>query len=113
MILKKFPWIGHLTDKLLGEGYRFGVQVVEDGGVIEEWTLIESGRMITGWERGIKNPNFELFGLTLKLVFRNEKRDLERWVAEEEELLKHPISKSLKYMLKLLLGVRFYNEDQD
>lgn len=111
-ILEKFSWIGHLTDKLLGKGYRYGVQVLEDGDVIEEWTLIEGGGMITGWERGINNPNFKLFGLTLKLVFRIEKGVLESWVAEEEDLLKHPISKSLKYIPKILLGVRLYNEDQ-
>ncbi len=104
--------MGHLTDKLLGGGYRFGTQVLEEGDVIEEWTLIEETGMITGWERGIKNLAFKLLGLNLRLVFKIEKRVLENWVAEEKELLKHPLSKSLKYIPKILLGTRLYKEDQ-
>lgn len=112
VMLERFPWIGYLTTKLWGDGYRYGVQVLENGELVEEWTLIEGGGKISGWEEGIKNLNFRIFGLRLKLVFKCKKRDLERWVAEEEELLKHPISKSIKYIPKLLFGVRIYNEDQ-
>ncbi len=111
-LLGKYPWIGYLASKLLGTGYRFGVQMLEEGDIKEEWTLTEGEGMITDYERGIKNLKFILFGLQLKLVFKIEKRVLERWVAEEKDLIRHPLLKSLKYVPKILLGTRLYNKDQ-
>jgi hypothetical protein len=106
--VKKLPWITHLTEKIWRKEIRFGVQILNDGHIIEEWTLVEKGVMITGWEKGINNLAFTLLGIKLKLVIRNEKTLLENWVQEEADLMKRPFSKSLKYIPKLLAGIRFH-----
>ena len=110
VLLKKYPWIGYIAKKAATEKAVFGVKVIEDNHIIEEWTLTETNFVITKCEKGIKNLNYNILGIKIDLVIKQNKKILERWVAEEEELIKHPILRSIRYGIYLINDAKIYRE---
>jgi hypothetical protein len=110
VLLKKYPWFGYIAKKAATEKAVFGVKVIEDDHVIEEWTLTENNFVITKCEKGIKNLDYSILGFKLDLVISQNKKIFERWVVEEEDLVKHPILRSIRYGFYLIMGAKIYRE---